>query len=159
MYQPDHPRDGVTFSGTLTVTPRIGGEGIELLTAIATTSLRAAINDKPSTLVDTLAPDHPDGPNPWIACPDGCCLELNEYLWVRLESVEPWLRYVVQTTLADHAIEGTIMMFDHASRTFDALSVDGTRVRRERVLERRGGKARVAKGRRSQAALRSVESV
>ncbi len=67
MYAPLHADSGLTLSGSLTITPRLEPDDIELLHAIAAASLRSSLDDKRSTLVDTLAPGHPDGPNPgWL---------------------------------------------------------------------------------------------
>ena len=64
MDAPLHADSGITISGSLTIKPRLGADDIELLHAIAAASLRSSLDDKPSALVDTLAPGHPDGPNP-----------------------------------------------------------------------------------------------
>ena len=53
---------------------------------------------------------------------------------MRVDAIEPWLAHVVGTLLADHAISGALMLWSHADRTFTALVVDGTRVRRQAVL-------------------------
>lgn len=141
MYAPLHADSGLTLSGSLTITPRLGADAMDLLNAIAPASLRASLDQKPSALVDTLAPGHPDGPNPWVSCPDGCCLDISEDAYVRVDAIEPWLAYVVGTLFVDHSFTGALVFWDHADRTFSALVVEGTRVRRQAVLRRTPGRS------------------
>jgi hypothetical protein len=147
MYPPLHPDDGVVISGSLRIDPPLRPDEMDRLRAIASSSLRASLDDKPSTLVDELAPGHPEGPSPWVCCPDGCCLDLWDNAYVRIDALEPWLTYLVATMLADHAFDGALMIWDCATRTFSALVVEGTRVRRRPVLQRRTGDRRSARSR------------
>lgn len=144
MYAPLHADSGLTISGSLTIGPRLEGDAIELLHAITPASLRSSLDAKPSALVDALAPGHPGGPNPWVSCPDGCCLDISESAYVRVDAIEPWLAYLVGTLFASHTFTGALMFWDHADRSFSALVVEGTRVRRQAVLRRaphRAGKS------------------
>lgn len=141
MYAPLHADTGLTISGSLTISPRLDSDAVELLHAIALASLRSCLDDKPSALVEALAPGHPDGPNPWVPCPDGCCLDISETAYVRVDAVEPWLAYLVGTLLVDHTFAGALMLWDHAERAFTALVVEGTRVRRQAVLRRAPGRS------------------
>ena len=155
MYPPLHPADGVTLSGSLRIDPPLGADEMDRLRTIAASSLRAALDEKPSALVDQLAPGHPEGPNPWVSCPDGCCLDIFEDAYVRIDALEPWMAYLVGTLLVDHAFAGALMFWDCATRTFSALVVEGTRVRRVPILQRRAGKARSGQG-GGRAGLRAI---
>jgi hypothetical protein len=151
---PLHPSDGVVISGALQIAPHLSRDAMDLLQAIAAASLRSAVDDTPSALVDQLAPGHPDGPSPWVSCPEGCCLDMNDDTYIRIDAIEPWLSYLVGTLLVDHSFSGALMLWDCAERTFSALVVDGTRVCRKPVLRRRDRTG----GRRARA-LQPVESV
>lgn len=158
MYPPLHPDDGVVISGSLRIEPPLRADEMDRLRAIASSSLRASLDDKPSTLVDELAPGHPEGPSPWVCCPDGCCLDLWDNAYVRIDALEPWMAYLVGTLLADHAFDGALMLWDCATRTFSALVVEGTRVRRQAVLQGRTRHGR-GTGRRPEVGQRGLRSV
>lgn len=143
-----HPCDDVTLSGVITVEPPLDSEQIELLATVAISSLRAALEQRTSTLVDQLVPDHPAGPSGWLGCENGCCLVVDDRGLAHIDAVEPWLRYIVGTLLVDHDLSGALMIFDHADGSFRALTVEGTQVRRRSVLQsERRGKSRKASSR------------
>ena len=155
MYPPLHPDDGVVISGSLRIDPPLRADEMDRLRAIASSSLRASLDHKPSTLVDELAPGHPEGPSPWVCCPDGCCLDIDDNAYVRIDALEPWMAYLVGTLFADHAFDGALMFWDCATRTFSALVVEGTRVRRRSVLPSRTGDRRSGRA-RGQTGLRAI---
>ncbi|TYL45828.1 hypothetical protein FXB39_15980 [Nocardioides sp. BGMRC 2183] len=156
MRPPQHPHDGLVMTGSLKISPPLDRDDVDLLDTVASASLRAAVDDHPSALLDRLVPDHPDGPSGWVTCDQGCCLEVDPCGLVNPDAMEPWLRYLVETLLGDHDISGAIVTWDCADRTFTAMTVEGTKVRRHPVLERpRRDRARASSG-RGAAALRSV---
>lgn len=155
MYPPLHPADGVVISGSLRIDPPLGADERDRLRAIASSSLRASLDGKSSALVDQLAPGHPDGPSSWVSCPDGCCLDLSDDVYVRIDALEPWMAYLVGTLLVDHTFGGALMFWDCATRTFSALVVEGTRVRRRPVLQRSAGRGGASRS-RSEAGLRAI---
>lgn len=132
---PSHPTDGLTLCGSLNITPPLDHDEVDVLHTIAISSFRAVLEEVSSGLVDRLAPGHPDGPSCWLPCQDGCCLEIDERGFARIDAIEPWLRYIVGTLLRDHSFSGALVMWDHAERRFTALAVEGSRVRRRPVLE------------------------
>lgn len=156
MYAPDHPTDGLTLSGSLRVTPAASRDSIDLLDTVVSASLRAVMDERPSALLEQLAPQHPDGASGWLLCGRGCCLEILPDGYVQVDAIEPWLSYLVRTTLADHDVSGAVMIWDHAAREFTALTVDGTRVRRQAVLRGRRRADKDASGGSNLATLRSV---
>lgn len=132
---PRHATDGFVISGSIAITPPLNNDEADLLQAISMVSFRSAVEDAPSAFLAKLAPGHPEGPSGWLSCEDGCCLEIDERGYVRIDAIEPWLAFIVGTLLADHALAGSLMLWDCADRTFTALTVDGTRVRRRAVLQ------------------------
>lgn len=144
MYGP-HDRGSIIISGSIQVTPSLSDDDTDLLDVLSNISVRAALADSSSALVDRLAPGHPEGPNCWIACENGCCVEVGERGFVHVEGIEPWLAHLVGTLFVDHAFSGSLVIWDSVDRTFTALTVDGTRVTRRAILEprrRAGGKRR-----------------
>lgn len=157
MYTPDHPDDGLTVTGSLTISPPLDADECDRLEAIAMVSTNAALDDRPSEVLALLVPGHPAGPSSWVACRDGCCLELEHRLPARVDALEPWLDYIVGDLFDGHAFEGSLVLFDHADRSFTALQIEQGRVRRRGILGKselrpRGRGARGSGGRR----LRSV---
>lgn len=142
MKPPTHPTDGLVLSGSLTIDPPLDGDGRDLLEAISWASLRSCLEGETSGLVDQLAPGHPDGPCPWVACPDGCCLDMSEEGLVLMTAIEPWLAYLVRAPLAGHDVSGAVVMWDCADRSFSALTVEGTRVGRREILQGRSRRLR-----------------
>jgi hypothetical protein len=135
--RPIHPTDGIELIGSIQIAPPLSHDEIDLLDTIEIASFRAAVEHKPSALVDRLAPDHPDGPSSWVACPDGCCLEISTAGFAQVKAIEPWLAFLVGVQFKDHAFSGAMMFHDCADRTFSALCVEGSRVRRKPItLER-----------------------
>jgi hypothetical protein len=141
MYAQHHD-DGLILSGGYMVDPLFSPDEADLLETIQMVSLRAALHDERSPLLDKLAPDHPEGPSAWTTCGDGCCLELDDQGLTRIDAIEPWLGYLVGTLFTDHSFEGTVVMWDCGERTFSALSVEGTRVRHTPILVPTGKRAR-----------------
>lgn len=142
MKPPAHPTDGLVLSGSLSIDPPLDGDRRDLLETISWTSLRSCLEGQSSGLLDQLAPGHPDGPCPWTACPEGCCLDMSEDGLVRVDAIEPWLAFLVRSPLADHDVSGAVVMWDCADRTFSALTVEGSRVSRRAILERRSRRLR-----------------
>lgn len=156
MY-PQHPSDGLVISGSIRISPPLTGDEAELLAAIATASFRSVLTDAPSRVVERLAPGHPAGPSGWMACPDGCCLDLDAGGLMLVEAIEPWLTYIVTDLLADHDFNGALMLWDCAERTFTALTVEGPRVRRRAVLRPRG--AEQSRSRSAPSSAQRLQSV
>jgi len=136
--RPIHPVDGIEIIGSIRIVPPLTRDEVDLLDTIEIASYRSALEKTPSALVEQLAPDHPDGPSSWVACPDGCCLQISETGFAVVSAIEPWLAFLVGELFKDHAFSGAMMFHDCADRTFTALSIDGSRVRRRPIsLDRR----------------------
>lgn len=142
--RPTHPIDGIEIIGSIQIEPPLSHDEIDLLDTIEVASFRAAVDKKPSALVDQLAPGHPDGPSCWIACPDGCCLDISKTGFVLSDAIEPWLSFLVGQRFKDHAFSGAMMFHDCADHTFTALTIDGSRVLRKPIAL---GRSRAASGR------------
>ena len=132
--RPTHPDDGIEIVGSIRIAPPLTRDEVDLLDTLEIASYRAALERMPSALVAQLAPGHPDGPSSWVACPDGCCLKISETGFAIVPAIEPWLAYLVGDLFTDHTFSGTMMFHDCADKTFTALCIDGSRVRRRPVV-------------------------
>ena len=144
MYRPHRPTDGVEIIGAIDIEPPLDPDDVDRLLAINLASTEAVLGERSSSVVDQLAPEHPDGPSSWIACERGCCLEIAEHSIARLEAFEPWLDYLVRAQLTSHQFAGAVMIRDCADGTFRALVVDGGRVRTKGIPTHRRPRSRQA---------------
>lgn len=131
--RPTHPTDGYEIIGSVRITPPLSPDEVDLLDTIEVASYRAALDGAPSALVERLAPGHPEGPSSWVACPDGCCLQISETGFALISAIEPWLAFLAGELLTDHTFSGTMMFHDCADKTFSALCVDGSGVQRKPI--------------------------
>lgn len=152
MAQPHHD-DGVIVSGAFSIDPPLDDETCDLLDLVMHQSFRSALDERGSAVLDRLLPGHPEGANPWVACEDGCCLLMEQVGLVQIDAVQPWLAYLVGTTLKAHKVSGSVLWWDIAGDEHFALQVSGRQVRKKSLLKTRA-KAAQNPGRRP--ALRSV---
>lgn len=133
MYRPHRPDGGIEIIGAISIDPPLSLDDVDRLIAINMVSTDAALDERPSAVVDDLAPGHPAGPSSWIACEHGCCLEIAQHSIGRPNAFKPWLDYLTRGLLPDHLFSGAVIVHDCAEGTFTSLGVDGGRVKSKRV--------------------------
>lgn len=136
MAQPHHD-DGVIVNGAFSIDPPLDDETFDLLDLVMRESFRAALGERGSSVLDRLVPGHPEGANPWVGCEDGCCLLMEQVPMVQIDSVQPWLAYLVGTTLKAYRVSGNVLWWDIASDEHFALQVSGRQVRKKSLLKTR----------------------
>lgn len=152
MAQPHHD-EGVIVNGAFSIEPPLDDETSDLLDLVMRESFRATLAGRGSSVLDRLVPGHPEGANPWVGCEDGCCLMMEEVPLIQTDAVQPWLAYLVGTTLKGYQVSGSVLWWDIAGGEHFALQVSGRQIRKKSLLKARTKEARSGTKR---PALRSV---
>lgn len=144
------PHSGVAIAGAITISPPLGEAEIDQVELISLLTNHESLRDGLGATVDAMLPGRPDGPSGWATCDEGCCLEVVSP-YMRPESIAPWLGYLItwiETSSCDERTRrygGSLVVWNSANRSFDALWVEGTTIRQGRLQhpERQQGRAPV----------------